>query len=176
MTKKKDPLISKSEANRRSALELKNQKLGIFSDEARAKMQHTRSLQGAKVRLRNPLHVLPHLKVVYLHYHLKTNEFFWCGQGTWKRPYKTGNRTKHWKDYIEKNGANWEVCIVQSGLDKEMAWWLEKNLTNQIGTIHNQTGPLLNHEGKHGVTKQSEVTKRKISKAIKEWHGQRKSA
>lgn len=176
MTKKKDPLISKSEANRRSSLELRDQKLGIFSDASRLKMKHTRSLQGARARLRNPLHVLPHLKVVYLHYHLKTNEFFWCGQGTWRRPYKTGNRTKHWKNYIKEHGTDWEVCIVQSGLDKEMAWWLEKSLTTQIGTIHRQTGPLLNHEGKHGVTKQSETTKQKISKSIKEWHGQRKSA
>jgi hypothetical protein len=170
MTKKKNPLISKSEANRCSALQLKEEKRGMFSEESRLKMQKTRSTQGLKARLRNPLYVLPHLKVVYLHYHLKTNEFFWCGQGNWKRPYKTGNRTKYWKEYIEKRGSNWEVCIVQSGLNKEMAWWLEKNLTIQIGTIHNQTGTLLNHDGKHGLTKQSE---QKISRAIKQWHHQK---
>ena len=74
MTKKKDPTISKSEANRRSSLTLKKYQKGIFSTESRLKMAETKRKQGEAHRKRKSMYVLPHLKVVYLHYHLKTKE------------------------------------------------------------------------------------------------------
>ena len=146
----------------------------MFSQEAREKSSEARRERARQQRLRNPLYSLPGLKVVYLHYHRKTGEYFWCGHGNWKRPYKAGNRTSLWKQYIEKHGKDWEVVIVQSGLDKEVAWWLEKSITVHIGTIHDQQGSLLNHDGKRGSSKKSEEFKQRVRVSVARWHSRRR--
>jgi hypothetical protein len=174
MTKKKDPTITKSEACRNASLSLQSKGKGVFSKESRDKMRCAKIESGRKQKLRNPKHAIPHLKVVYLHYHRKTREYFWCGHGHWSRPTRTSNRTKLWKDYVSLHGPDWEVITFQSGINAEMAWWLEKNLTRQIGTVHDESGPLLNHDGKRGCTKQSNEFRQKVSKSITEWHKRRK--
>jgi len=175
MTKKKDPTITKSEANRRSSLKLKLKKEGIFSEESRLKMQETRKKQEQAAKKQKSKYMLPYLKVVYLHYHLKTKEYFWCGHGNWSRPYKNGNRHESWKKYIKENGNNYEVIIVQAGLKKEFALWLEIQITKQLGTIHSKDGPLLNKIGNGKGTNQTEEFKQNVSKGITEWHRLRRA-
>ena len=138
-----------------------------------AKMKATKLRQGETQRARNPKHALPDKKVVYLHYHQKTQEFFWCGHGNWARPGRTSNRSIIWKDYVARNGSDWDIVLFQTGLDKDIAWWLEKHLTLQIGSVHDRTGPLLNHTGKRGMGYHTQKTKEKISESIREWHKQR---
>ena len=138
-------------------------------------MTETRREQGQKHRKRKSMYVLPHLKVVYLHYHLKTKEYFWCGHGTWLRPYKNGNRPDLWKNYIKKHGNDYEVIIVQAGLTKEYALWLEVQITRQLGTIYSKDGPLLNKIGIGKGTKQTDEFKEHVSKGIKEWHRLRRA-
>ena len=147
----------------------------LVTKEQIERMRQTKLKQGAVQRGRNPKYVLPNKKVVYLHYHNVTKEYFWCGHGNWRRPTVTSNRTKLWKEYVAKHGPDWEVIRVQTGVDSEFAWWFEKSLTAQIGNIHNGTGTLLNHDGKRGCTKQSEEFKQKVSASITEWHRRRKS-
>ena len=147
----------------------------MVNPESIEKMTATRKRQGEIQRSRNPKHALPNKKVVYLHYHNETKEFFWCGHGNWARPSRTSNRTKLWKDYVAKHGPNWEVIKVQTGVDSEVAWWLEKHLTAQIGNIHDGTGPLLNHTGKRGIVRQTTESCAKISESITIWHAQRKT-
>lgn len=175
MSKKRNPLLSKAEACRESALVLQEMGQGIFSTESREKMRQSKLAAGRVQRLRNPKHAIPHLKVVYLHYHRKTQEYFWCGHGSWSRPTRTSNRTKLWKDYVSKHGSDWEVIIVQSGLEPDMAWWVEKNLTLQIGTVHKGSGTLLNHDGKRGCSQQTDEFREKVSTSITEWHRKRKN-
>ena len=148
---------------------------GIFSEEARSKMRETKRKQGQLHRSRTSMYVLPSLKVVYIHYHLKTKEYFWCGHGGWRRPYKNGNRSDAWKNYIKEHGKNYEVIIVQAGLTKEFALWLEIQLTKQLGTIQSGNGPLLNRIGAGKNTKQTEQFKQNVSKGITEWHRRRKA-
>ena len=175
MTKKKDPTISKSKANQKASLKLKALNQGIFSKESKLKMKETKIKQGQLHRKRKSMYVLPHLKLVYLHYHLETKEYFWCGHGNWKRPYKNGNRSNAWKEYIKKHGSNYEVIIVQAGLKKEFALWLETQLTKQIGTIQLKDGPLLNKIGTGKNIKQTEEFKANVRKGIIEWHRLRKA-
>jgi len=175
MTKKKNPNLTRSQANQLAAIEQKKAKTGIFSEAARLKMTETRRQQGLEQRKRSSKYMLPHLKVVYLHRHLKTKEYFWCGHGTWLRPYKTGNRTKAWKDYIAKHGKEYEVIIVQAGLTKEYALWLEVQLTNQLGTVQAGTGTLLNAVGTSKGTKRSNQFKQNVKNGITQWWARRKT-
>jgi hypothetical protein len=146
----------------------------LVTQESINKMIATKRRQGEIQRARSPKHVLPDKKIVYLHYHNVTKEFFWCGHGNWARPTRTSNRTKLWKDHVAEHGPDWEVIRVQTGVDPEFAWWFEKNLTAQIGNIHDGTGPLLNHTGKRGKNHHTPEECAKISESITVWHAQRR--
>jgi hypothetical protein len=61
---------------------------------------------------------------VYLHRRKDTNDIFYVGQGTLKRPYVTTRKLKAWNDLVKQAGG-FIVEIIEDSLSKEAAIALE---------------------------------------------------
>ena len=89
-------------------------------------------------------------KVVYLHRRLTTNEIFYVGIGTPKRPYKTSGRNKHWQSIVKRDG--YSVDVVEKNISWNDAVESEIALIELIGRRDLNTGSLVNMtEGGEGI-------------------------
>tara|TARA_R110000737_G_scaffold2863_2_gene7923 strand:+ start:37 stop:1008 length:972 start_codon:yes stop_codon:yes gene_type:complete len=81
-------------------------------------------------------------KCVYLHKNPKTNEVFYVGIGTEKRPFDFKNRNFFWRNYYLKHGI--KVCIIERGLSIEEAYLKEVKLITLYGRRNLNKGSLVN--------------------------------
>ena len=79
---------------------------------------------------------------IYRHIRLDTNEVFYIGIGSVKRPYQKYKRNNYWNSIINK--TNYEIQILKSDLSWEDACELEYILINFYGRKNNKTGILCN--------------------------------
>ena len=82
------------------------------------------------------------MTVVYRHRTLDTNEVFYVGIGSIKRPYKKYGRNNFWKNIVNKHG--YYVEIIQENLDWDSACELEEFLIKLYGRKDLGTGCLVN--------------------------------
>ena len=108
---------------------------------------------------------------VYLHKRKTDNSVFYIGIGNNKRPYVKSNRSKFWKNEVNKHDYN--VEILSNNLTWENAQEAEIYLINLYGRRDNNTGCLVNltdgGEGSPGTIISNE-TKCKISKKLKNFY------
>lgn len=109
---------------------------------------------------------------VYLHINEHSNEVFYVGIGTEKRPFSKRSRSDFWKRVVEKYG--YSVKIIHSNLTFEQACELEIKYINEYGRIDIGTGTLVNltngGEGSDGY-KHTIVSKDKIKKHWANYRG-----
>lgn len=79
---------------------------------------------------------------LYQHKRLDTNEVFYIGIGSNKRPYTKSKRNNHWKNIVNKHG--YTVEIINTNLTLEEARKLEISLISFYGRQNNKTGILVN--------------------------------
>lgn len=105
--------------------------------------------------------------VVYRHVRLDTNEVFYIGIGTEKRPYRKDKRSKFWKVIIDK--TDYRVDIMFYDMSWEEACEKEKELIQLYGRRDLGTGTLVNltdgGDGTYGMT-HSKQSRAKISKSL----------
>ena len=105
---------------------------------------------------------------VYLHKRKTDNSVFYIGIGNNKRPYVKSNRSKFWKNEVNKHDYN--VEILSNNLTWENAQEAEIYLINLYGRRDNNTGCLVNltdgGDGSPGTIVSNE-TKLKLSKSMK---------
>ena len=108
---------------------------------------------------------------VYLHKRKTDNSVFYIGIGNNKRPYIKSNRSKFWKNEVNKHDYN--VEILSNNLTWENAQEAEIYLINLYGRRDNNTGCLVNltdgGDGSPGTIVSNE-TKCKISKKLKKFY------
>lgn len=108
---------------------------------------------------------------VYLHKRKTDNSVFYIGIGNNKRPYVKSNRSKFWKNEVNKHDYN--VEILSNNLTWENAQEAEIYLINLYGRRDNNTGCLVNltdgGDGSPGTIVSNE-TKCKISKKLKNFY------
>jgi len=104
---------------------------------------------------------------VYFHINPVKQEVFYVGAGTLERPFQSLNRSKFWKDTVNK--YDYEIIIIHSNLTWKQACKLEIKYIAQIGRRITKEGPLVNitkgGEGFRG--KHTPETKLKMSLASK---------
>ena len=81
-------------------------------------------------------------KCVYLHKNPKTNEVFYVGIGTEKRPFEFNKRSLFWRNYYLKHGV--KVCIIENGLSIKEAYVKEIKLISLYGRRDLNKGSLVN--------------------------------
>jgi len=81
-------------------------------------------------------------KVVYLHRRNDTNEVFYVGIGTPKRPYTVIGRNKHWNGVVNKYG--YTIEIIAKNLSWELACKIEIELISLYGRRDLNNGLLVN--------------------------------
>lgn len=100
---------------------------------------------------------------LYQHIRLDTNEIFYIGIGGKRRPYDIKNRSKWWKNIVNK--TKYDVQVLYENLTREEACELEKNLISFYGRRDLNKGTLVNMtDGGDGVSgiKRSIETREKI--------------
>jgi len=105
---------------------------------------------------------------VYFHKRLDTNEVFYVGIGSPKRPYSKNDRNKWWHNIANKVG--YEVEVIEENLTWDSACLIEIALISFFGRRDLGKGTLVNltdgGDGMKGRTP-SEETKAKLSAALK---------
>ena len=90
-------------------------------------------------------------KVVYRHIRLDTNEVFYVGIGSKKRPYAKGSRSKWWKRIVNK--SDYRVDILFTDLSWEAAEIKEIEFIKLYGRKDLKKGTLVNMtDGGEGKT------------------------
>ena len=97
----------------------------------------------------------------YVYAHYKTGEEdipFYIGKGSNKRAFDKWQRSRHWKNVVNKHGL--VVRILHENLSEEDAFWIEKKLIGMFGRADKGLGPLINHtdggEGPSGIIQTEE--------------------
>ena len=100
---------------------------------------------------------------VYRHINSITNETFYIGIGSPKRPYQNSQRSRFWNNYVDKH-KDFYVDIL-GVYNKDTAIELEKALISYYGKRINNNGPLVNiTDGGEGFfSRHTEESKKKMS-------------
>ena len=90
--------------------------------------------------------------VVYLHVKKGTNDVFYVGIGTNKRrAYSLKSRSVFWHNVVNRYG--YDVVIVNAGLSRDDACYIEKELIYTFGRRDLGTGQLVNQtDGGDGIS------------------------
>jgi hypothetical protein len=105
-------------------------------------------------------------RILYFHLNKNTDDVFYVGIGYPKRAYIKSNRSKYWKNYINK--YDYSVSVIKENLTLEQAKLLEKFWIKTFGREDLGEGLLVNHtDGGDGIEgfKHSNSTKIKMSKS-----------
>lgn len=104
-------------------------------------------------------------KVLYAHFRKDSDEIFYVGIGSSKRPFVKSGRSKYWQNIVNKHG--YYVKILQENLSQEEACILEEKMIALYGRKDLGLGPLVNTtDGGEGIKSltHSKEAKRKMSK------------
>lgn len=115
---------------------------------------------------------------VYFHINPLKNEVFYVGKGKKDRAYQKGNRSKYWKNLVNK--YSYIIDIVDSNLTEDEAFEKEKFYIKFIGRRDLGLGPLVNMtdggDGTSGsIRVHSDETKARMSIAAKRQKGKKKT-
>lgn len=108
------------------------------------------------------------MKKYFVYRHLKPcGEVFYIGMGySINRPLSKRNRNKYWKNIVNKH--EYEAEVLSTGLNKEVAMYIESILIGWYGRKDLGKGTLVNlTDGGDGILNLCEESRLKISKAHK---------